>query len=246
MRKTLLIVLPLLLISFSFNQEPINYETKLIRGYNLFYSKNTKQPYSGPVFFLYDGGKKKEEGNLKDGKKDKLWIGWYENGKKSFEGVYKDGNPNGLLTWWYENGLKRQEGTYKDNILISQKHWTEDGLDNGEFILFYKNGDILLRGDLKDNKFEGEFIEYGYFGTKDIYHKHSLRNYRDGKLHGEFIRYFDTGDVNMVGNYIYGNLEGNYTYYDKDGKIYWEGTYDDDVLINETSYIGFKGPFRLN
>tara|TARA_B100001142_G_C13999080_1_gene525853 strand:- start:411 stop:617 length:207 start_codon:yes stop_codon:yes gene_type:complete len=57
MRKTLLIILPILLTSFSFNQEPINYETKLIGANGLFYSKDTKTPYCGPVFFLYDDGK---------------------------------------------------------------------------------------------------------------------------------------------------------------------------------------------
>ena len=246
MRRTLLIVLPLLLISFSISQEPINYETKLIGGYGLFYSKDTNKPYSGQVFSLYENGKTYDEGTFKDGKMDKLWIGWYENGKKSFEGIYKDGNPNGLWTWWYENGLKRQDGTYKDNILISQKHWTEDGLDNGELILYYKNEDVLLRGNLKDNKFDGEFTQYGYFGSQDIYHKHSLRNYKEGKLESEYIDYFDTGDVNAVGNYKDGKLEGRYTYYDKDGKIYWEGIYKDDVLVEETSFIGSKGPFRLN
>ena len=60
------------------------------------------------------------------------------------------------------------------------------------------------------------------------------------------INYFDTGDVNVVGNYKDGKLDGEYIYYDKDGKIYWEGIYKDDVLVNETSYIGSKGPFRLN
>ena len=153
---------------------------------------------------------------------------------------------DGLDIIWYENGQKREEGKYKDNILISKKHWTENGSDFGEFILYYKNGDILLTGNLKENKFEGEFLEYGYFGSRDIYHKHSLRNYKNGKLHGKFTRYFDTGDVNMVGNYFDGKLEGNYTYYDMDGKKYWEGLYKDDLLVKEKSYIGIAGPFRLN
>jgi antitoxin component YwqK of YwqJK toxin-antitoxin module len=119
-------------------------------------------------------------------------------------------------------------------------------MDNGEFLLFHKNGDVLLSGNLLDNKFEGKFIEFGYFGTKDIYHKHSLRNYKNGKLHGQLIRYFDSGDVNMTANYTDGKLEGHYTYYDMDGKKYWEGVYKDDLLIEENSYINSKGPFRLN
>ena len=49
-----------ILISFSFSQEPINYETTLIGRDGLFYSKDTNKPYSGQVFSLYDDGKKKE------------------------------------------------------------------------------------------------------------------------------------------------------------------------------------------
>ena len=79
-----------------------------------------------------------------------------------------------------------------------------------------------------------------------MYHKHSLRNYRQGKLHGEFLRFFDTGDINTVANYVVGKLEGTYVFYDMDGKKYWEGLYRDNQLMNERSYIGIKGPFRLN
>ena len=58
----------LILISVSFSQEPINYETTLIKKGQLLYTKDTNKPYSGPVFSLYDDGKKREEGKLKDGK----------------------------------------------------------------------------------------------------------------------------------------------------------------------------------
>ena len=66
------------------------------------------------------------------------------------------------------------------------------------------------------------WTEYGYFGSSDIYHKRILQNYKDGKLDGEN------------------------TYYDKNGKIYWKGIYKDDILVNETSFIGSKGSFLLN
>ena len=319
MRKTLLIVLPLLLISFSISQEPINYETTLIEKGQLYYTKDTNQPYSGPVFSLYENGKKKEEGSFKDGKmisktkwkwykngqmwsegnfkdgkvngtftfwyengqknyeenykdgikiglwrgwyengqkniekiykddkRDGLWITWYENGQKSSEGTFKDGVQDELEMYWYENGQKYREITYQDGELINERYWTEDGFNNGELIFYFKTGEIWKKGNLKEGKREGEFITYGYYGSQDIYHKRILQNYRDGKLDGESVNYFDTGDVNVVENYKDGNKEGNSTYYDKDGKIYWEGTYIDDVLIKETSYIGSKGPFRLN
>jgi antitoxin component YwqK of YwqJK toxin-antitoxin module len=171
---------------------------------------------------------------------------WYKNGQKSSERIYKDGEIDGLDIYWYINGQKYREITYQDGELINEIYWTEDGLDYGELIFYFKNGDIWKKGYLKDGKRDGEFIEYGLFGSRDIYHKRIVQNYKDGKLEGEYIHYFDTGDVNVVGNYKDGKLEGENTYYDKNGKIYWKGIYKDDVLVNETSFIGSKGPFRLN
>ena len=128
-------------------KEPINYETTLVERDDIFYTKDTNKPYSGPVFSFYKDGKKKDEGTLKDGK----WIYWHENGQKRGEGTYKDGKQNGLGTQWYDNGKKKSEITfkdgkrnglgtqwydngkkkleknYKDGDLISQKCWDEDG-----------------------------------------------------------------------------------------------------------------------
>ena len=111
----------LILISVSFSQETINYETTLIKKGQLFYTKDTNKPYSGPVFSLFTDGKKKEEGNLKDGKMI-----------------------NKTKWKWYKNGQKYREITYQDGELINERYWTEDGLDNGEFILFYKNRLFIL------------------------------------------------------------------------------------------------------
>ena len=51
----------LILISVSISQEPINYETTLIKKGQLFYTKDTNKPYSGPVFTLYEDGQKNKE-----------------------------------------------------------------------------------------------------------------------------------------------------------------------------------------
>ena len=76
----ILFTLLLILISFSFSQEPINYETTLIEKGHLFYTKDINKPYSGPVFSLYDDGQKEEEGSLKDGKMiSKTILKWYKN-----------------------------------------------------------------------------------------------------------------------------------------------------------------------
>ena len=85
MKRLLLIVLPLLLI-VGCSKEPINYETTLIERDEIFYTKDTNKPYSGQVFSLYDDGKKKGDGILKDGKMiSKTEWEYYGNGEKKSE-----------------------------------------------------------------------------------------------------------------------------------------------------------------
>tara|TARA_Y100000588_G_scaffold385340_1_gene478509 strand:- start:734 stop:1318 length:585 start_codon:yes stop_codon:yes gene_type:complete len=115
------------------------------------YLKGSDTPYTGKVFALYENGKKKQEGNLKDGKMDGLWVGWHENGKKAVEGNFKDGKQNGLhVMWfkneqkefeanfkdgkydglveeWHKNGQKAMETKFKDGVEISGKYWNSKG-----------------------------------------------------------------------------------------------------------------------
>ena len=167
MKRLLLIVLPVLLI-VGCSKEPINYETTLDERWGeLFYTKDTNKPYSGPVFSLYEGSSmERGTGILKEGKKDGLWIetspvdrwviskviykngdpwdgnliNWYENGQNESEVNYKDGKEDGLWTKWYKNGQMEREETYKEG--------EEDGLGTS----WYENGQKSSEGTYKDGK----------------------------------------------------------------------------------------------
>ena len=114
-----------------------------------------------------------------------------------------------------------------------------------EYIEYRETGEIKLKGNLKDRKWDGEFTFYNMDGSTwcEGY-------YKEGRKHGEFIYYgFGNKDIyskKKSENYNDGKLEGKYLYYDLDGRIYWEGVYNNDLLVEEISYIGSKGPFRLN
>ena len=183
MKKLLLIALPLLLIVVC-QKDPINYETTLIERDGFYYTKDTNQPYSGPVFSLddkgrniiesnledgemisykkimwYEDGKKKSETTYKDGKKDGLFLQWYENGKKQEEGTFKDGQPDGLLTLWYENGQKKQEGTYKKGKKEGLfTFWYENGQKKGQGT--FRDGDIIDGSEKIRNNFQGWEIDF--------------------------------------------------------------------------------------
>ena len=59
--------------------------------------------------------------------KNGIHTEFHENGKKKSEGNLKDGKSDGLVTEWDENGHKLSEKTFKDGELISEKCWDEDG-----------------------------------------------------------------------------------------------------------------------
>ena len=61
---TLLPILPILLQINGCSQDPINYETQLLKKNNSYYKINQSKPYTGPIFSLYPNGQKKNSGKL--------------------------------------------------------------------------------------------------------------------------------------------------------------------------------------
>jgi len=165
MKHTLLIITALMLVVGCSSPEPINYEETLNKRDGVFYTKDTNEPYSGQVFSLYDDGKKKEEGTIKDGRKDGEWTEWHYNGQKKLEGTYKDGKEDGVWTWWYENGQKRKEGILKN--------WRSDGLTTA----WYENGQKWYEVTFKDGKRDGLSTTWYENGRKRF-----ETTYKDGEL----------------------------------------------------------------
>ena len=138
--KKLLLFLLLILIGCS-EPEPINYQTMLNFRYGVYYTKDTNQPYSGPVFSLYDNGQLLEELVLKDGKKDGPQKTYYQNGQLKQEGTLKNGlHLDGHWKFYYENGQLRSEQTYKNSEL------------NGKLRLYNENGQLQFEGTYEDDK----------------------------------------------------------------------------------------------
>ena len=105
-------------------------------------TNNRDGKHDGLTERWYENGQKEQEGTYKEGKENGLVVLWYENGQKSTERIYKDGKIDGLEMYWYETGQKYREMTYQDGELINEIYWTENGLDSGELIFHFKNGEI--------------------------------------------------------------------------------------------------------
>jgi antitoxin component YwqK of YwqJK toxin-antitoxin module len=59
---------------------------------------------------------------------------------------------------------------------------------------------------------------------------------KDGRIHGDFESYYKNGNMSIQGQLIQGQYDGEWTYWDEDGQINKELTYDMGTVIDSTSY----------
>ena len=86
----------LLLLIVGCAQEPVNYINVLVERNGMFYTTDKNKPYTGAIFSLHANGKKRDEGTVKNGKRDGIWTELHKNGQKKSEKNYKNGEKDGL------------------------------------------------------------------------------------------------------------------------------------------------------
>ena len=86
----------------------------LVRRGDVFYQQDSPEPYTGPVFDLWENGNKMLTGAFKNSIKDGRWVEWFENGQPEKERNYRFGLKHGYWAEWYENGFLTLEGHFID------------------------------------------------------------------------------------------------------------------------------------
>ena len=101
--------------------------------------------------------------------------------------------------------------------------------------LFYKKskdvpftGEVTgrVKGKINKGKREGEWLEY--YQSGQLAYK---SNYKDGKLEGEFLYYYENGQLWIKNNYKNGKLEGERLVYYENGQLEKTEIYKDAKLI---------------
>lgn len=96
-----------------------------------------RKVYNGPGFTLHRNGKKKEQGDLKNGFQTGNWNAWDDKGNKYFTGAYEHGQEHGKWTGYYTNGKKKYEGSYENGLQAGKwTYYTETGAKKLEEIYF--------------------------------------------------------------------------------------------------------------
>ena len=158
-----------LFLSFSilFCQKEININS-LVKKSDTFIIKGEELPANGVVFQLKNG-KKKIMGNLKNGKKNGIWIEWHNYGRRLQE-TYKNGVLDGFVSIYYMNGQKEWRHTYNNGVL------------EGNYTRWHKNGKRAIDGFFENG------IPVGIWAWRDkdgnILKKETFRRRKKGIMKG--------------------------------------------------------------
>ena len=203
-------------------KEPVNIETLIDRGGNLF-EINGQKPYTGDIFELYPNGNKKLSGSLKGGKFDGELIEYYSNGQMLIKEMYVGGVKNGSYNSWFENGQKESEETFKggkqDGLWI---RWNSDGVKIEEKT--YKEG----------KRWNGRWTD-NFRGSKQI---KQIESYKDGKKDGlwtEWYHYHKKSNLTLSELFsekeIDQQMKQEQTY--KDGNLISKKRWNEDGSVKE-------------
>jgi antitoxin component YwqK of YwqJK toxin-antitoxin module len=181
----------------------------LVERDGVYFKKRTDVPFTGKT----TGD---EQGSLKNGKKDGLWISYRDNGQLWDKVTYKDGKVDGPYLTYHENGRLEYKGTYKV------------GKKNGPWVSFHEDGQLWFKGTYEDGKNVGVWVNY--YKNGQLWSKGT---YKNGKRVGPWIIYHDNGQLMSKGIYKNGEKVGPWVSFHEDGTV-WEEytrTYKNGVKI---------------
>ena len=189
---------------------------------------------NGQAKRYYENGMLKESRFMKNGERDSTYLYYYEDGTVWEHIIYKQGGVWNVLAYNTADGKPLNCCTIKDGNGI-MRFYDLDGKiteeaeyrntqKNGSFKRFGKSG-ILTEGCFTDNQETGTWKFYNNNGlpTREC-------NFILGKEEGKAIYYYSSGKIKSVGMKKAGNMDGEWTSYDSEGKISSIVNYMNDTL----------------
>jgi antitoxin component YwqK of YwqJK toxin-antitoxin module len=177
----------------------------------------------GPWIFYYGDPKIKAEGSFKDDLKVDKWRYYFEDTKLEQEGNYNAGAAYGEWNWYFKNGEVRRTEEYFNGLEEGQsREYNDTGvvIAQGEYVEGLKEGPWSLQ--INDHMEEGTYFE----GLKTGLWRHYYLldkvlsfegSYENDKENGEHSYYFDDGRLKRRGQYLFGDREGVWEFFNKDG-----------------------------
>lgn len=184
-----------------------------------------------------------ESGFWKSGAKDSTWTVFTSKGTTESQLTYVNGLLNGPQTTYFESGKIEATGSNKD------------GMPDGKWTYYGTDGQIRSYVHFNRGKWVSEERMHGTFEEfRDDGRPKSTTTYRNGKLHGPFREWHDTGGYEVIetvdqttgnperkqvlsglqvsrqGEYFQGQLQGQVTFFDLNGNVEKVETWEKGVL----------------
>jgi len=185
--------------------------------------------------------------NLK-GSPEGRWVFYFRNGKTEESQTYnKNGNLDGVDSLFDKDGIVYQRNTYKDGVLLGYTFTDKAGnvmvnakLEGKNLPLkgFNPEGQQASEGTYVNNKREGEWKFYNYFGVLE-----TVEYYTHDMLDGPSMHYYFDGKLKDSANYSDDSRNGYYVSYNPNSTMAVQGWYIDGYKQGEWDYYDLKGRF---
>ena len=227
------ILAPILLLVLLFPSLALSEEVTrddLVERDGIYYKKFADVPFTGKVTG-------QGQGQIKDGVRDGPWVEYHDNGQLSSKGDYKSGKKEGSWVTYDENGELDQDlsGTYENGVkliedcrILNPGKYKDDGFTKDGLWVEYLPGGYTSIGTYKNGKLEGPWVQY--YENCQVQAKGT---YKNGLPEGPWVGYHEDGQLWAKGENKNGKQEGFWIVYHDDGTV-WEkhtGTYKDGVRI---------------
>lgn len=131
-------------------------------------------------------------------------IFYASNGKVISKGKMQGKDHLGEWTYYHKNS---------DQIMMLE-HYNNEGLLDGESMVYYKEGQLAEKRVYKKGKLEGKATWF-YESGKEM----KTYVYKNGLLHGKAKFYKANGDIEIDGQYKNDKKDGIWKYYKEDGTL---------------------------
>lgn len=119
-----------------------------------------------------------------------------------------------------ENSNGIQNDTVRSEQLLS--HVPKDSMiQNGEYIKYYKNGVVQMRGMMKEGQRDGVWKSFYENGAP-----WSETTFKDGKKDGKTTTWYSNEQKRYEGQYTDDKESGSWTYYDESGNVNHQENFD--------------------
>ena len=202
--------------------------------------------------------------NKKDsqGKKTGKWLAYHPNGKKRYEGNFRDGYEVGTFKFWNGNGqliselLYSQKGEYaavriyyvggvvkaegrfhkrkKDGVwkyykksphILFKEESYKDGEKEGPWRVYFRSGKLTSELYWKNGKRDGSWKDFFENGDP-----HVEANFENGVLQGDYVVYYIGKIVAKEGEYVDGKMNGIWLFYNEKSELVKKERYDHGFL----------------